>query len=815
MLKDLLHTAQKYNEDVGSSGSVNYDNNANNNDEQNNKSKSTDDDAVKNNTNYTDVTLMGKARATCGAVNLLRILAHSTIYSCCILPQKLDLKKKKRQQHQKNKEASESKNDLNGDNSSNNNGDDGEDREKMISNQNSSSMAIQESFTYRETTTLFRSNSTSSNHSQYSHHASGRDVSTELLSSLTAFISLQDPPPFIYDALVCAMDLLLVLLSTQLYQPMLSSTQISEAVKKQTRSAESESSSQRCNFFLDLLMSQSYYYQSYLNHQSQHNNSNDSSNDLEVNPRKLLSCLLSNLIKRPTSPVQSIAFHYSQLYKTIVESRREEVVDSDGLYENHFLVHAEKPSLNNQKYSSNGTTNTAASTFTSSIKNEINQHNLGIANDNDISLTETNLDAINVASRGALVRPAAQAITSTSKRGIKVMLNVSSAIILLPFRLVRLAMSIGLGVGGVLLGAKRLGPGPNSSSRKSKYSTNDVIWLSDSPVGDLSSCLFLLLTNNYRSNSPKTENNSITNNNNNKSIIPNVYRDQLASLQDYRWQERSPTDLYVTNHLQQQSQMRQENMSINFESLFQSFGKVLHNELGSLLLYTFLQSSPAFSQAMAVRSDLDTLVIPLLRTLYFSSVASSNFENKNSNSSAITTTKTIGRNDNESQQLQKPFRSPSQLYVILILLLLFSQDLSFGPDAFRRTKIPSVDWYKERNLKDISLGSLLILTLLRSITYNLNRLQDMFLLSNCCAVLMNLSPHVVELHAYASMRLAHVLVSCCKRYNLLFGASSSPADENMNSVIEMYGEVSFSCIMCLIFLQRFDIINILFFLLKI
>jgi len=65
-------------------------------------------------------------------------------------------------------------------------------------------------------------------------------------------------------------------------------------------------------------------------------------------------------------------------------------------------------------------------------------------------------------------------------------------------------------------------------------------------------------------------------------------------------------------------------LTINFEELFHSFGGILHNEVGSLVLYTLLQSSPIFAKSLAVRSgnDLENLVLPLLRTLYVSSSSS-------------------------------------------------------------------------------------------------------------------------------------------------------------------------------------------------
>jgi len=185
-----------------------------------------------------------------------------------------------------------------------------------------------------------------------------------------------------------------------------------------------------------------------------------------------------------------------------------------------------------------------------------------------------------------------------------------------------------------------------------------------------------------------------------------------------------------------------------------------------------------FAASMAVRSDLDTLVVPLLRTLYFAS--SARFYAGNAGK--------IPSNGGAVSIRNLPFRSLSQLYLNLILLLLFSQDSSFGPDAFRRTMLPTVPWYRERQFKDVTLGSLLLLTLLRSITFNLNRLQDAFLLSNCCAILMNISPHIVNLHDYAAMRVAFVTIATLKKYSLIV-ARNDGNEEDLNTPMGMYGEV--------------------------
>ena len=51
-------------------------------------------------------------------------------------------------------------------------------------------------------------------------------------------------------------------------------------------------------------------------------------------------------------------------------------------------------------------------------------------------------------------------------------------------------------------------------------------------------------------------------------------------------------------------------------------------------------------------------------------------------------------------------------------------------------------WYKERHLTNISLGSLVLLCVLRVVVYNINRARDSYLLSNCSAILLNLAAQV-------------------------------------------------------------------------
>ncbi|CAB9521233.1 Dyggve-Melchior-Clausen syndrome protein [Seminavis robusta] len=589
------------------------------------------------------------------------------------------------------------------------------------------------------------------------------NMGKELTASLFRFLTSDKirakitEVPEMYDTAVLALQLLLVMLSTQLYQPMLSSLQ------------KSQQQSPQVDFFLDLLMEQT-------------NPNNNGKSSHALSPGTILTALLAWQIQRPRAPERSIARYHFNLAQQVVAAKGEKV-GPDGMYESNLVVSAAQTTI--------------------SKSNDHSSSRLGDSSSH-LRLTNTNQPSFLLdATKGVLVQ--------------------ASTIILLPFRLVSLALG--------LWGHKQKG---FDTSRANHYKssmhrnsrTRDVLWISESPVADLASCLFLILTNNRRATKTALGPSSPPENN----VNHNPFREELATLADNRWdsahaastlpdlpgpmgdqlnesislldsfeaegkQESLPGSSMVVHH------HHHSTMTLNFETLFSSFEANLHTEVGALLLYTLLQSSQAFSQTIAVRSDLDTLVLPLLRTLYFSSssrhVSALDFQSKGSTVGDKDKNGKNGGDNNGKQQSSirtMPFRSPSQLYVIVILLLLFSQDPSFGSDAFRRTMVSSVPWYKERFLKDISLGSVVILALLRNLTFNLNRLHDLFLLSNCCAVLMNLSHSVVDLHEYAAMRLASVTVSCLKKYVALAAEEEKNGGDEIEddaaAQLDMYSEVS-------------------------
>ncbi|PKA65904.1 hypothetical protein AXF42_Ash010313 [Apostasia shenzhenica] len=190
-----------------------------------------------------------------------------------------------------------------------------------------------------------------------------------------------------------------------------------------------------------------------------------------------------------------------------------------------------------------------------------------------------------------------------------------------------------------------------------------------------------------------------------------------------------------------------------FASLFDTLGLFLIDESVVLLLYSFIHGNPAFLEYVLVRTDLDTLLMPILETLY-----------------------------NASR------RTPNQIYMLLIILLILSQDSSFNA-SIHKSILPKVPWYEERLLHHSSLGSLMVVILIRTVKYNLSKLRDIYLHTNCLAILANMAPHVHRLSAYASQRLVSLFDMLSRKYTKLAEWKNDKvlplaADQNGGSIEE-------------------------------
>jgi len=530
-----------------------------------------------------------------------------------------------------------------------------------------------------------------------------QDVAPELVLSVMSFLTRSSSyiqrTPEIYDTATLALELLIVMMSTQLYEPM-------------------QSSFQRAG-----RQSQHWLWNS-LPHEARRRS--DSASNPSFTTKQLLSLLLDWQISRPKAPPKSIQNHNRHLVEQVVAAKGIKP-GVDGLYDTQQVVISDAATV---------------------AKSEVKVVEVG-SSTNSRGNAKVLLDA----TKGVLI--------------------LSSSIILLPFRLMSLALGL-LGGGATKSPMKESKKHSQSPFAAHSKRTKDVLWITQSPLADLASSLLLLFINNERVESA------------------NPFRTLFKSLSDDRWENSNEMpDLPQANGettplmASKTAEPEHDVLSLNFEALVTAFGNTVHSEVGALLLYSAMQVSPKFADSLSVRSDMDRLVIPLLRTLYFSSssqvFASQDYRAKREPSSDKGMKASI-RNC--------PFRSQSQLYVIIILLLLFSQDTSFGSDAFRRIMLKEIPWYRERHLRTISLGSLIVLSIIRCLSFNLNRLQDPFLMSNCCATLMNLLPFIAELHDYAAMRMVSFTVSTMRRYTELTKANPDDDEEDASTPTAMYGEVS-------------------------
>ncbi|CAG8707440.1 28543_t:CDS:10, partial [Dentiscutata erythropus] len=124
----------------------------------------------------------------------------------------------------------------------------------------------------------------------------------------------------------------------------------------------------------------------------------------------------------------------------------------------------------------------------------------------------------------------------------------------------------------------------------------------------------------------------------------------------------------------------------------------------------------------------------------------------------------------------------SQMYILLTILLLFSQDEVFNEN------IQKIPWYTERLLKSISLGGLTYLVLIRIIQYNLCSHRDVYFHTNCLAIMANLGSSIQDIHPYVAQRLVNLFDIVAKRYQKLYKKAQEGEEENSDD-ISIYGDL--------------------------
>ncbi|KAK5648996.1 hypothetical protein RI129_003888 [Pyrocoelia pectoralis] len=167
---------------------------------------------------------------------------------------------------------------------------------------------------------------------------------------------------------------------------------------------------------------------------------------------------------------------------------------------------------------------------------------------------------------------------------------------------------------------------------------------------------------------------------------------------------------------------------INYSNLYVTLCKKANQDSTTLLLYLLLHRNISFRNYVLNKTGCEELIIPILKTLYHA-----------------------------------PNCDSHHIYMSLIILLILSEDDTFNK-SIHSTKLKGVTWYVERSLPEISLGGLLVLVVIRTVQYNMLKMRDKYLHTNCLAALANMSGQFRDLHPYVSQRLVSLFETLARRY---------------------------------------------------
>ena len=182
----------------------------------------------------------------------------------------------------------------------------------------------------------------------------------------------------------------------------------------------------------------------------------------------------------------------------------------------------------------------------------------------------------------------------------------------------------------------------------------------------------------------------------------------------------------------------------SYERFYTSICACLHQEETVLLLYQTLLRHSAMKSFIWSKTEFSPLLLPLLETLYSA----------------------------EANSLH-------HVYMITIIILMMSQDNGFCT-CIHTQVINSVPWYKEKKLVCITLGSLLVLSLMHLLVTNLTLLRDQYIHSNCSAILANIGSKIQNLHNIPSQKIINVFEGISKRYSQIQSPVGEKKKEECN-----------------------------------
>lgn len=179
---------------------------------------------------------------------------------------------------------------------------------------------------------------------------------------------------------------------------------------------------------------------------------------------------------------------------------------------------------------------------------------------------------------------------------------------------------------------------------------------------------------------------------------------------------------------------------IDFNSVYETLCRIVTIDQATLLLYLLLHRNERFYRFVMAQNDLENLVIPILQTLYHA-----------------------------------PDSTSHHIYMSLIVLLMLSEDDGFNKNV-HNIMLKNIHWYTERTISEISLGGLLILVVIRTIQYNMLKMRDKYLHTNCLAALANMSAQFRALHPYVAQRLISLFETLARKHTRLDAQLREPVN---------------------------------------
>lgn len=167
---------------------------------------------------------------------------------------------------------------------------------------------------------------------------------------------------------------------------------------------------------------------------------------------------------------------------------------------------------------------------------------------------------------------------------------------------------------------------------------------------------------------------------------------------------------------------------IDFTAVYDTLCRIVTIDQATLLLYLLLHRNERFFRFVMMQNDLEHLVVPILQTLY-----------------------------------NAPDSTSHHIYMSLIVLLILSEDDAFNKNV-HTILLKNIAWYTERTISEISLGGLLILVVIRTIQYNMLKMRDKYLHTNCLAALANMSGQFRSLHPYVAQRLISLFETLARKH---------------------------------------------------